>query len=297
MRALLLEAVDRSRPRTWLLAGLVGVVGVLGGVFVHRMASAGGSRSAGVLVSNSTELGFAESPAPALRVLFVGNSFTAANSLPDMVRRLLAGHSERRVFTVQYDPAGSRLHDAAADPQLLELLHRVRWNVVVLQEQSQLPALPYWLQASTLPAVHDLDAVIRSDGARALLFETWGYEHGDLMNVPGDTFAAMQTRLHDGYGYLAQEESVPVAAVGDAWAQALREQPEAPLWTTDGKHPSLEGSYLAAVVIAAGLLQQSRSGPTADAIDGGYTAGLDPSTATWLRHVALRIAAQPSTAL
>jgi hypothetical protein len=58
---------------------------------------------------------------------------------------LLAGHGERRVFTVQYDPAGSQLHDAAAGPQLLELLHRVRWNIVVLQEQSQLPALPYWL--------------------------------------------------------------------------------------------------------------------------------------------------------
>jgi hypothetical protein len=32
----------------------------------------------------------------------------------------------------------------------------------------------------------------------------------------------------------AQQESVPVAAVADAWAQALREQPDAPLWTTDG---------------------------------------------------------------
>jgi hypothetical protein len=138
---------------------------------------------------------------------------------------------------------------------------------------------------------------IRSDGARAVLFETWAYEHGDLMNVPGDTLAAMQTRLHDGYGYLAQQESVPVAVVGDAWAQALREQPEARLWTTDGKHPSLEGSYLAAVVIAAAVLPAEPSGPTAHAIGGGYTAELDPSAATWLQQVALRIAAQPSTVL
>jgi hypothetical protein len=295
MRALLFEPADRSSARTWLLACGVAVIAVLGGLLVRGAFGAGPSHPVGAAVPNAAELQFAESSRPGLRVLFIGNSFTAANSLPDMVRRLATVRTASgQVFAVQYDPAGSQLHDASTDPQLRGLLERVRWNVVVVQEQSQLPALPYWLQNSTLPALRILDAMIRGDGASPLLFETWGYQRGDLMNQPGDSFMAMQTRLHDGYDYLAQQESVPIAAVGDAWAQALSQRPSAPLWAADGKHPSTEGSYLAAVVIANAVLQQSSPAPGASTMNSGYTAGLDRNTATWLQRVGLAAAAQSS---
>jgi hypothetical protein len=69
------------------------------------------------------------------------------------------------------------------------------------------------------------------------------------------------------------------------------------MWSGDGKHPSLEGSYLAAVVIAAAVLQQSSTGHEPIAINARYTAGLAPATATWLQRVGLTTAREPSPAL
>ena len=73
------------------------------------------------------------------------------------------------------------------------------------------------------PHARALDAKIVHAGARTMLFMTWGYEGGDEATVSGDTFAAMQSRLHDGYSELATElsSSVSVAPVGLAWAEAV----------------------------------------------------------------------------
>jgi len=299
MRSFLLEPVDRSRVKTWLLVTATVAVSVIV-VFSVREALGNGTPRRGAAASTlaAAQLRLAESSRPGVRVLFIGNSFTAANSLPNMVRRLAAPSSgSRPVFPVAYDPSGSQLHQAVVDPELLQLLRGVRWNVVVVQEQSQLPALPYWLHASTLPAVRQLVAMIRSRGGEPVLFETWGYEQGDPMNITWDSYRAMQTRLHAGYFYLSHKEDVPVAAVGDAWAQALRQRPAAPMWSGDGKHPSLEGSYLAAVVIAAAVLQQSSPGHKAITVNRGYTAGLASATAAWLQRVGLTTAREPSPAL
>jgi hypothetical protein len=218
VRSLLLEPVDRSRVKTWLLVAATVMVGVLV-VFGVREALGSGTVRPGAVAPSlaAVELRLAESSRPGVRVLFIGNSFTAANSLPNMVRRLAApSSSSRQLFPVAYDPSGSQLHQAVVDQALLQLLRSVRWNIVVVQEQSQLPALPYWLHASTLPAVRRLVAMIRSRGAKPLLFETWGYEQGDPMNFTWDSYSAMQARLHAGYFYLSRKEGVPVAAVGDA---------------------------------------------------------------------------------
>jgi hypothetical protein len=289
MRSFLFEPVDGSRVRTWLLVAATAAVALVV-VLGARGALSRGVSDPGTPAPTFTaaQLRLVESSRPGLRVLFIGNSFTAANSLPTMIGRLAANQpASRQVLPLAYDPGGSQLHDAVRDQLLRKLLRHIHWNIVVVQEQSQLPALPSLLHASTLPALRQLVAMIRRDGARPLLFETWGYQEGDLMNVPDDSYSAMQDRLHDGYGYLSQREDVPVAAVGDAWGSALRQRPATPLWSADGKHPSLEGSYLAAIVIAAAVLKQGTSYGTATRINTGYRAGLNTSTANWLQRVGL----------
>jgi hypothetical protein len=229
-------------------------------------------------------------------VLFIGNSFTAANGMVAMVRQLAAtnGSHPLPMLAVEYDPGGSTLRHAASDPALRELLSAVRWNVVVLQEQSQAPALMAdWLRFETIPAVDALDAMIKRDGARPLLFETWGYESGDLDNFANDSYTAMQSRLHAGYMAMAARDRLRIAPVGDAWAQAIRMRPKLLLWAADGKHPSVEGSYLAAAVLTATLdTYAGRVGPvTSPPPRSPYTAGLDPGTAVWLQRIALHTAA------
>jgi hypothetical protein len=282
-RAILTEPVDWSSRRTWALIVAVAAIGALATFAVRGLvSSANSSRPADPLAA-------VQSRGPGLKVLFIGNSFTSSNAMPTMVKQLAADSpgAARKVIALAYAPGGSRLSRAVHDPWLLRLLRGVHWNIVVVQEQSQLPALPYWLVNETAPALRTLTSLIRRDGARPVLFETWGYEHGDLANLPGDSYAAMQGRLRYGYAYLGGAEGIGIVPVGDAFGRALAARPSLALWADDGHHPSLEGSYLAAATFNAALdLLAPGHGPDADPDRATFTAGLDAGTAAWLRQIA-----------
>ena len=200
--------------------------------------------------SVSGDVALARSSRAGLRVLFVGNSLTYTNGMPSLVRRLaVADPGPRRLFVVQYTRPGGRLEQAARDDRLTTLLRDVHWNAVVLQEQSEIPSLPLSERRKLMDAAAtDLAWRAASSGARAWLFATWGYRSGDRGRVHGDSYAAMQARLDQGYRDVAAEAGAAVVPVGDAWAVALARRPGLELWNGDGKHPTKLGSYLAACV-------------------------------------------------
>jgi hypothetical protein len=77
---------------------------------------------------------------PCLRVLFIGNSYTAVNDLPGMFATLskAGGHS----IQVGADaPGGFSLAQHLNSSDTLEALQSSKWDFVVLQEQSQIPAM------------------------------------------------------------------------------------------------------------------------------------------------------------
>jgi hypothetical protein len=254
-----------------LLLGLTGYVGLIHYGLVRNPLGA----------VASGDLALARGDRPGLRVLFVGNSFTFKNDLPALVHGLAAAdRGATPIFAAQYTAGGWRLRNAAGDDGLAKLLKDVRWDVVVLQEQSQIPSLSVDVQHREMyPFAHELQAKIAQTPAHSLLFMTWGYRLGDRRNVSGDTYAAMQTRLAYGYSDLGRELGTAVAPVGLAWAEALRRRPQLDLWASDGRHPSLRGSYLAACVFYAIL---SHREPTSSR----FTARLPLGDARFLQRVA-----------
>jgi hypothetical protein len=227
------------------------------------------------------DLARAPSDGSELRVLFVGNSFTYYNSLPELVDRLAAAdQGAPPIFVASYTRAGWTLQEAAQDGRLESLLEDVAWDVVVLQEQSQLLSFPTGQRRrETHPFAHALEDQISSAGGQTVLFMTWGYRDGDPRNYPGDTFTAMQLRLVEGYSDLGAELPAPVAPVGLAWREALHREPRLELWAGDGEHPSMAGSYLAASVFYAMLSGKDPSRST-------FTGRLEPAEARFLRGVA-----------
>ena len=222
----------------------------------------------------------ARSEREGLRVLFVGNSFTYYNSMPALVQRLASADQGAQPIIVSMTRGGWRLQQFSRDDRLAALLKDVRWDVVILQEQSQLLSFsPESRRRETFPYADALQAKIESAGGHTLLFSTWAYEYGDRRNVPGDTFAAMQGRLEQGYADLAATLSTRVVPVGRAWAEALRREPGLELWDGDGMHPSRLGSYLTACVFYAILTGR-------DPAASGFIAGIAPSEARLLQQVA-----------
>ena len=91
----------------------------------------------------------------------------------------------------------------------------------------------------------------------------------------------MQAALSAGYMAIAEELDADVAPVGRAWQEALLLEAQTALWRFDRRHPSLQGSYLAASVFYALIFQESPVGL-------GYTAGLSDDQAQFLAEVAAK---------
>jgi hypothetical protein len=259
-------------------ATLVVTVGILLGLSVYAtLIGAGLVRSPFAPVA-AGDLELARSNRAGVRVLFVGNSLTFKNDLPKLVHRL--GGARTPIFAGSFTAPGWQLNQFADDRALDRLLHDVRWDVVVLQEQSEIPSFPADDRARLFtPYVEKLADEIRAHRAQPVLFVTWAHRTGDRHNIQDDTYAAMQQRLVDGYWDAAHASGSAVAPVGLAWAQALVRRPQLALWASDGTHPSRAGSYLAACVFYTQLTRRSPVG-------NGFTDGLEPELAGFLQRVA-----------
>ncbi|MEQ8791801.1 MAG: SGNH/GDSL hydrolase family protein [Pirellulaceae bacterium] len=249
----------------------------------------------------------AEENRESVRVLFVGNSFTAANGLDTMVKNLIeATHPGWQVETEHVSPGGYQLADHLRDSETPgTVMNRhfhapgAHWDVVVLQAQSQTPALATSSRdrQKLLEAAPQLARKARQTGATVLYFMTWGFPDGDPTNLKWyPDYGTLQKRLAAAYDEMA-EKSAPayVAPVGlafefvyeDLWKRQHNPLAKGSrfrqLYGPDSKHPSLAGSYLAAAVITASIGGQKVS-------DSDYTPrGLDPELAAYLRGVADRV--------
>lgn len=215
----------------------------------------------------------------ALRVLFLGNSYTYYNNLPRLVEAFAAAAAGgRKIETRMIAPGGASLADHLASRNTLAAIRAGRWDYVVLQEQSQLGAV-YLVNGEPrvgnaeafFTSARALDAEIRKAGATPVLFHTW-----PRRDAP-DSDRAM---LDYAYAHLARELKVLRAPVGPAWQQARAELRGASLYADDGSHPSTAGSYLAAAVIYATLTGTSPvggpakiSGPPVNPVNGAVATG------------------------
>jgi len=211
------------------------------------------------------------------RVLFIGNSYTTVNDLPGVFTNLArSGHHRVESRTAAVD--GWTLANHADSPATAGKLASANWDIVVLQEQSQIPSVEELRQAQMYPAARRLISSIRNNGARPLLYLTWGRRDGwPEYGMP--TYAAMQSAIDDGYLAIAGDQKVAVAPVGNAWATLVVRGAPATLWQEDGSHPTEAGTYLAACVFYATIFRESPQGL-------GYHSSLSAATAATIQSVA-----------
>jgi hypothetical protein len=122
----------------------------------------------------------------------------------------------------------------------------------------------------SLAAARALNNIAAENGAQTLFLMTWGHRHGDQERNPQlyPSFLTMQRYLAEGYmryvkeTYTKQEERQTfVAPVGLVFETIYNDDVEAglipthpgtlfyELYSDDGSHPSLAGSYVAALTI------------------------------------------------
>jgi hypothetical protein len=185
-----------------------------------------------------------------LKVLFIGNSFTARNDLPGLIVRLAAARGkglEHRL--VSAGGASLRTHWNAGEA--LKAIEGGQYDCVVLQEQSTLPV-------KNVRRMHEnvrlFDEGIRAAGAKTVLSMTWARRH-----APDS-----QQAITDAYTSIGRELGAIVVPVGLAWERFLRTHDQPVLHDRDQSDPTLAGSYLAACVFLAVLFQESPVGVDAE---------------------------------
>lgn len=201
-----------------------------------------------------------------LKVLFIGNSFTARNDLPVLIARLAEARGKSlRHRLISAGGASLRQHwNAGVAVQALKDDH---YDRVVLQEQSTLPV-------KNASRMHDnvrlFDGAIKAAGAKTVLYMTWARQHAP----------ESQQATTDAYTGIGRELNATVVPVGLAWQRFLRGHDRPALYDPDQSHPSLAGSYLAACVFLAVLFKENPVGT------GVEVAGLDPKDAVLLQKAA-----------
>ena len=220
-----------------------------------------------------------------LRVLFLGNSYTTANDLPNTFSSLCTSLG-KPVQVASNAPGGYTFNGHSTNANSLALIQQGDWDVVVLQEQSQLPSFPPGQVASQCyPFAARLDSIINAINpcTETMFYMTWGRQNGDASNCANYpvvcTYEGMQGRLRESYLEMAQDNQASVSPVGMAWKKVRDSYPEINLYSGDGSHPDVAGTYLTACVFFSSLFHQS-------AFDASYTAGLPDSTAEALQTAA-----------
>ncbi|MBP5649798.1 MAG: T9SS type A sorting domain-containing protein [Bacteroidales bacterium] len=186
------------------------------------------------------------------KVLFIGNSYTDVNNLPQLIASIAEAEGDTLVFSANL-PGGSTFNNHLNNPTTISLIQQGDWDYVVLQGQSQEPSFPDGqFYSETYPYAQQLCERIRqyNPEAKPVFYMTWGRKNGDQSNCPYFpplcTYEGMDSLLYLRYMTMAADFDAEVSPVGALWHYLRDHHPEIELYASDGSHPSLAGSYAAA---------------------------------------------------
>ncbi len=199
-------------------------------------------------------------------VLFIGNSYTAVNNLPQLTRDLALSLGDTLIIDSN-TPGGTTFNAHTTDAITMSKIAQGIWDYVILQAQSQEPSFPpAQVSVDTYPFAEQLVNAVRNanDCTIPLFFMTWGRQNGDQTNCasysPLCTYDGMQARLRESYLEMGDDYNAEVSPVGAAWKYARDNHPGFTMYSIDGSHPSIYGSYLAACVHYVAMYKKSPVG-------------------------------------
>jgi hypothetical protein len=177
-------------------------------------------------------------------VFFIGNSYSFG--VPKEFRNIAESRG-RKVRVGHSTYGGWTLAKHAEHPPTLEKLRKGKWDVVVIQEQSLIPARNEKMRKAAMdPAVSFLVSEARAAGAVPLLYQTWGRRDGDP-DRPEDDFHSMNMRVRNGYRAASENAGgVAIVPAGDAWEREFMAGRGSDLYVDDGSHPSSFGNEITA---------------------------------------------------
>jgi hypothetical protein len=215
------------------------------------------------------------------KVLFLGNSYTSVNNLPQIIHDVALSAGDTLIFD-SYTPGGYQLIDHSLDVTSQNKIMTGGWDYVVIQGQSQEPVTFYNEFNSGGSALNNLIKQY-NPCAVTMPYMTWGRKNGDASNCASFpvmcTYQGMDTTIRDRYLNLTAFINGEVSPVSVVWSYLRQNSPNIELYQPDESHPSVAGSYAAACCFYAMLFKKDPALIT-------YNFGLNAADASIIRTAA-----------
>ena len=212
------------------------------------------------------------------RVLYLGNSLTYVNNVPDLVAQIALSHGDTIIWDSN-TPGGHTLLQHSTNPVSLTKINDRKWDFVIIQAQSQETAFPDGQLDTDIypPAKFLTDSIHRNNACtRVLFYMPAGWKYGDNMNCPGFpdicTYDGQFARIRQTHLNIADSMDAGIIPSGISYRRSRAMDSTIDLWYTDNVHPSIFGSYLTALNMYAAITKQSTLGTSYAPSGVGSTA-------------------------
>ena len=217
-------------------------------------------------------------------ILFIGNSYTGGikSTLSELFKK------ENTATKLEFiNPGGKNLMFHVTNPKTMQVIKNGDWDKIILQDQSQTPALPNYNKIFH-KATAEFTKLFKSlkKQPKVYYYMTWGRRDGDKKNAKVfPDYETMQELLTENYNKAATVNKATIVPVGLAFKEVFKKHPDFfnNLYAKDGSHPSKAGAYLAACVFYGTILDQ------APIMSIKWNSSLEPENAVQLRIIAKKI--------
>ncbi len=197
-----------------------------------------------VASANSDESPHSSESINTYQLLFVGNSHSSANGLPDLVTAMIEAGSPGSSAHSELAPGSGFLSDRLETVETQQSLESRAWTHVILQAQKYSSSGLYFYPTD---AAEEWIRRVKARNAHPILFPEWPRK-GNTEEGP---------RIHDLHLGIASREPACVAPVGLAWEESIRSYPALDLHFADGNHSNINGATLTAFVFYQLITGQS----------------------------------------
>lgn len=206
---------------------------------------------------------FAASPAGAqINILFVGNSLTYTNQLPSLVKKI--GKKDGvKINTEVIAFPNYALEDHWNESNVSSALAKTKFDFVIFQQgPSALPSS----RANLVEYALKFSQLCNTNNTKMCMYTVWpsGDRSFDFTNVVNS------------YKIAADTTNSLLLPAGLAWQKVFDDKKDFPLYSMDGFHPTIHGSFLAAMVIYAALFKKGNLDFLTDRdLPSKYISGID----------------------
>ena len=192
------------------------------------------------------------------KILFIGNSHTYMNDMPELVRQMMEMTTGEpcETFMLAYSGRSLKWHmEQEYFSERFNILHG-GFDYCVIQEQAH----PMTSEEDTEKYAGRIIELCRTAHTVPVIFETWAEK-----KKPEN-----QAEMNRRYRKIAEKYDLLLAPVGEVWEKAgaaLRDISGADLYFRDGQHASPIGDYLAALVIVKTITGKLPENPLLKALD------------------------------